>query len=75
MFLKLCWIVTLVATALSGWQFLSDIVNANGAPQQAAAAASALATSLIPYVFTRCVEKLSEPKPREVRVTNWPDRE
>ncbi len=75
MFLRLCWIVTLIMTALAAWQFVADLSRANGAPQQAAAAAMALALSIIPYVFTRCVEKLSSPKPHEVKVTNWPDRE
>lgn len=74
-FLKLCWIVTLIATALAAWQLVADLSRANEAPQQAAAAAIALSFAIIPYIFTRCVEKLSDPEPREVKVTNWPERE
>ncbi len=37
---------------------LPDLARATGAPQQAAAAAMALAATVIPYVFIRAVEKL-----------------
>jgi hypothetical protein len=75
MFLKLCWIVTLLMTTLAACIYIFGMADANSAPQQAAAAASALAASLIPYIFTRCIEKLSRPKLHEVKVTNWPERE
>jgi hypothetical protein len=56
MFLKICWVITAVAAALATLFFVSGTAEANGAPQEAAAAAMALAIAVIPYVFTRCIE-------------------
>ncbi len=51
---------------------ISEIRGANflqsRAPQQAAGAAMALCIAVIPYVFSRSIEKLLEPKAREVIV-------
>jgi hypothetical protein len=55
-FVKICWGVTALATVVSSLLFVSTMGAANGAPQEAAGAAMALAIAVIPYVFTRCFE-------------------
>ncbi|MBI3505489.1 MAG: hypothetical protein HY059_11665 [Proteobacteria bacterium] len=72
--LKFFWIVTLLLSCIAAYQFITDILAAKSAPQQAAAAGMAIALVIIPYVFTRCVEKLSGQQAQRVSVINWPDK-
>lgn len=52
---KFLWVITALACIPSGALLLLALV-AQGAPQQAAGAAIAVAVAVIPYVFTRAVE-------------------
>jgi hypothetical protein len=69
-FVQFCWIVTAIVTMLAavflGW----GMTVANGAPQEAAIAASAAAAVIVPYVFTRCMEGLIRGYPIRVWVDN-----
>jgi ABC-type spermidine/putrescine transport system permease subunit II len=56
MFVKLCWVVTAVASAIGLLILFSALGNSNSAPQQAAGAGMAIACAAIPYIFTRCME-------------------
>ena len=51
--------IALVCGILAGVGGLLGILEANSAPQQAAAAAMACATAVIPYVIARSVEMIS----------------
>jgi hypothetical protein len=53
------WIVTILG-ALVGFAQMMMLESATGAPQQAAGAAMAVASAVIPYVFARAVEKISQ---------------
>jgi hypothetical protein len=53
------WIVTILACIIAGSLFIFTITSSKGAPQEAAGAAMACAVAIIPYVFARAVEKLS----------------
>lgn len=55
---KICWGITALAACIAALVFVSIMGEANGAPQEAAGAAMALAIAIIPYVFTRCLEGL-----------------
>ncbi len=57
--LKLLWVVTAVAAAFGAFVFVTSTMAANGAPQEAAGAAMAVALAVIPYIFTRCMQELS----------------
>lgn len=59
---KICWAVTAFAAFFAFIDF-AQIGRAESAPQQAAIAAMAVATAVIPYVFTRAVEGLTEKAP------------
>jgi hypothetical protein len=61
-----CFVVSLVAACIAAVVFVGTIEAANGAPQQAAGAAMALCIAVIPYVFSRSIEKLIEPDARPV---------
>lgn len=53
------WMVTILACIIAGALFIFTITSSKGAPQEAAGAAMACAVAIIPYVFARAVEKLS----------------
>ena len=55
-FIGLCWIITLLATCVSAGFLYLTLSSAQGAPQEAAGAAIAMAFSVIPYVFTRACQ-------------------
>ena len=59
-FVGLCWTITMLATCLAGALLFFTFVGANGAPQEAAGAAIAVAICVIPYVFTRGCQAYSE---------------
>lgn len=62
--------VTAAFGAVIGCVFLMSAFNQPGAPQQAAAAAIAIAFAVIPYVFARAVEKITGP--HAVRIISDP---
>ncbi|MDM7987255.1 MAG: hypothetical protein QUS13_07980 [Smithella sp.] len=53
------WVITILG-ALMGFAQLMMLESATGAPQQAAGAAMAVASAVVPYVFARAVEKISQ---------------
>lgn len=60
MFAAICWVITLILAALAAASTVADLARATSAPQQAAAAAMGIVMVVIPYVFTRAVQELSE---------------
>jgi hypothetical protein len=60
MIVKIGWGVTAFAAGISALTFVATVGDANGAPQQAAGSAMALAIAVIPYVFTRCLEGITQ---------------
>jgi len=56
------WVITLIATCVALIDLGITISTSNGAPQQAAGAAIACATCIIPYVFTRAIEGIKADK-------------
>lgn len=56
--LPMLWAITVVATVVAAFIAMWSIVGATGAPQQAAGAAVALCVAVIPYIFTRCFERI-----------------
>jgi hypothetical protein len=59
---KFFWIITAIAGALAGLLFIGFVGTANGAPQEAAGAAIAIGTAIIPYVFARALDEISASK-------------
>ena len=56
---KLGSILTLVGSSLGALIFVVGFLGANGAPQEASAAAAGLALAAIPYCFGRALFELS----------------
>lgn len=52
------WIMVIIGSILGGLGTLLGILTANGAPQQAAAAAMGVAFAVIPYCFARAVQEI-----------------
>ena len=52
------WILTAVCSVLGALMALIGITSANGAPQQAAAAAIGIAFAVIPYCLARAAAEL-----------------
>lgn len=74
MLTKVCWGITLLAAALAAVLGFVMARAATSAPQEAAAAAMALAIAVLPYVFTRAVEGLERPAVTIVRLERPDDR-
>ena len=53
------WIIVAIMSALGALTLLLTIGGANGAPQEAAGSAMAVAFAVIPYCFVRAVAELS----------------
>ncbi len=60
--MKLFWILTIIGVAIGGYIAIFGIMNAKGAPQEAAAAAMGLAAAAIPYILARAVQELEKKK-------------
>lgn len=58
--LRLCWGITVLAACFAGVVLFLTVSSANGAFQEAAGAAIALAICVIPYVFTRACQAFTE---------------
>ena len=56
MFVKICWVITALASAVGLFILFATLSSASGAPQEAAGAAIAVACVAIPHVFTRAME-------------------
>lgn len=57
---RIFWILTILGTLLGGAIALMGIMNAQGAPQEAAAAAVGVACAVIPYCLARAVSELTK---------------
>lgn len=55
---KLLWAVSGSASLIAGFVLVAGVTAANGAPQEASAAAIAIAVAVIPYVLARAWEGL-----------------
>lgn len=64
--MKFFFFLALLGTLIGSFILISTLMQAKGAPQEAAGAAIALCFGVLPYVFARCVEKMGGP--REVRI-------
>jgi formate/nitrite transporter FocA (FNT family) len=54
------WLITILGALFGALLFAQSFTSANGAPQQAAGAAMACAAAVLPYVFARAIEKISQ---------------
>ncbi|WP_316979899.1 hypothetical protein [Shumkonia mesophila] len=66
--MKFCYAMALLGSLVGTFFLIEALLGAKGAPQQAAAAAIGIAFAVLPYVFARCVEKMTGPS--EVRIVN-----
>lgn len=57
---SLFWLVTLLSSCAAIFMFYFTMKHSNGAPQQAAGAAIAIALVVIPYVITRAIEGIRD---------------
>lgn len=55
---KFLWVVTVICSLLGALTAIFGIASANGAPQEAAVAAIAIAFAVIPYCLARAVSEL-----------------
>jgi hypothetical protein len=58
---RVSWIITLIGSAIGFFVLIITLFGSNGAPQEAAGAAIAVAFSVIPYCFARALSEM-EPK-------------
>lgn len=56
------FILTIIGALLGAVVLVIGVAGASGAPQEAAAAAIAVALAVIPYCLARAAEALSKPK-------------
>jgi len=59
---KLFWGVAMVGAFIGGCVLILSVLGANGAPQEAAGAAIAMALGVLPYVLARAVDEMARPK-------------
>ena len=57
---RLLFLLPLIGSIIGGFVFLLAVIGANGAPQQAAGAAMALAFAVLPYVFCRSMQLMGQ---------------
>ena len=55
---KALWIITIIGCVLGALTAFAGIAGANGAPQEAAAAAMGLAFAVIPYCLARAASEI-----------------
>ena len=67
-FERLMWIAVVVGAGIGGLILLATMATANGAPQEAAGAALAVAMAVLPYVTARAFQRgLESPEERELK--------
>ena len=54
------WVITIVGSAIGAFVSITGVLAANGAPQEAAAAAIGVACAVIPYCLARAVSELND---------------
>jgi|HubBroStandDraft_6_1064221.scaffolds.fasta_scaffold397438_2 hypothetical protein len=60
--MKTLWILSMLAAVVGGLAVMGGVALANGAPQEAAAAAIGLSIAVIPYCFARACESIDNEK-------------
>ncbi|MGC2493272.1 hypothetical protein [Candidatus Binatus sp.] len=58
--MRAVWILPLLGSLIAGFEFFNSLISATSAPQQAAGAAMAMCWAVLPYVFARAAEGLSQ---------------
>jgi len=69
--MKFFFSLALIGTLIGSFILFITLLQAKGAPQEAAGAAVALCFGILPYVFARCIEKIGGP--REVKIVGYPE--
>ena len=57
---KFLWVLTMIGSVLGGLVVLFGVIGANGAPQDAAAAAVGIAMAAIPYCLARAASEMGK---------------
>ena len=57
---KFLWVLTMIGSVLGGLVVLCGVIGANGAPQDAAAAAVGIAMAAIPYCLARAASEMGK---------------
>jgi hypothetical protein len=58
--MRAIWILPLLGSLIAGLEFFDSLISATSAPQQAAGAAMAMSWAVLPYVFARAADGLSQ---------------
>jgi len=59
---KTFWIITIIGAVLGTLTLLGTLFGSNGAPQEAAGAAIAVAFTVIPYCLARAISEIQSNK-------------
>ena len=57
---KFLWVLTMIGSVLGGLVVLFGVIGANGAPQEAAAAAVGISMAAIPYCLARAASEMGK---------------
>ena len=57
---KFLWVLVIIGSMLGGAAFMIGVPSAEGAPQEAAAAAIGIAFAVIPYCLARAVSEMGK---------------
>ena len=55
---KVSWIITIIGSAIGLLTLIATLLGSNGAPQEAAGAAIAVAFAVIPYCLARALSEM-----------------
>jgi len=55
------WVITILGSLLGGGVLVFGVIGAQGAPQEAAAAAIGIGLAVIPYCLARAVAEMGKP--------------
>jgi len=68
--MKALHILTIIGCLCGGFTLVNTFITANGAPQEGAGAAIAVAFVVIPYCFVRAIELWAAPEEAQLRKLN-----
>jgi hypothetical protein len=57
---RVFWVIAAIFAVFGGLTAFGGMAAANGAPQEAAAAAMGCALAVVPYVFARAIDELTK---------------